>query len=210
MSIFHPFVFPGYRGPDWRPDEERDEEEDYETTQQRSTMRKSYESTSIATTVAASTNQQQASIFGTIKNFLVGEMAQGAGSSSPVPEEKKQEENRKSIKKGDTSIRKSVSFELPPEDLLKSRTSVKLRGSIQYGDDLGEDELQRRIEQEKKLLESKDQILNDMRASHRSIHDLGRKSIRMNSVDMNIDDLDLQKLCKEQVDDIKEIEELHK
>lgn len=37
-----------------------------------------------------------------------------------------------------------------------------------------------------------------------------RKSIKMNDVQMNLDELDLQKLTKEQAQDIQEIEELQK
>ena len=57
------------------------------------------------------------------------------------------------------------------------------------------------------MLESKDSILNDMRQAQLS-HEASRRSIKVNNVDMNLDDLDLNKLHKEQVKDIKEIEDL--
>jgi len=57
------------------------------------------------------------------------------------------------------------------------------------------------------MLESKDSILNDMREAQ-LMHETSQKSIKVNNVDMNLDDLDLNKLTKEQAKDIKEIEDL--
>ena len=55
--------------------------------------------------------------------------------------------------------------------------------------------------------ETKEQILKDMRESQRQV---GRKSIRINNVDVSLADLNLQKLTEEQAKDIKDIEELQK
>ena len=57
------------------------------------------------------------------------------------------------------------------------------------------------------MLESKDSILNDMRQAQ-LMHETSRKSIKVNNVDMNLDEIDLNKLQKEQAKDIKEIEDL--
>ena len=57
------------------------------------------------------------------------------------------------------------------------------------------------------MAETKDQILKDMRESQRQV---GRKSIRINNVDVSLADLNLQKLTEEQAKDIKDIEELQK
>ena len=67
--------------------------------------------------------------------------------------------------------------------------------------------MERRIQEEKEIAETKDQILKDMRESQRQV---GRKSIRINSVDVSLADLNLQKLTEEQAKDIKDIEELQK
>ena len=67
--------------------------------------------------------------------------------------------------------------------------------------------MERRIQEEKEIAETKDQILKDMRESQRQV---GRKSIRINNVDVSLADLNLQKLTEEQAKDIKDIEELQK
>ena len=99
--------------------------------------------------------------------------------------------------------RKSVSFDLPPEDNSRIRASCKGRRSWVVDDD----EAQRRLREEKEIAETKDQILKDMRESQRQV---GRKSIRINNVDVSLADLNLQKLTEEQAKDIKDIEELQK
>jgi hypothetical protein len=46
------------------------------------------------------------------------------------------------------------------------------------------------------MLESKDQVLNDMRQSHYFMQEMSmaRKSIKINNVEINLEELDLKKL----------------
>jgi len=61
------------------------------------------------------------------------------------------------------NARKSVSFDLPPEDKFRQRPSCRSRRSSQ----IDEDEVQRRVREEKEIAETKEQILKDMRESQR-------------------------------------------
>jgi len=69
-----------------------------------------------------------------------------------------------------------------------------------------------RDDYDKRLEESKKQILKDMNESkaqiQKSMASGSRKSIKINDIDINLDDLDMNKLTKEQDKDIKEIERL--
>lgn len=117
--------------------------------------RQSFESPEPAQITPNTESAQPPSMLGTIKNLF--------GYGSPLPEEKNQEGNRRSVKKGE----KTVSFALPSEDLLRNRPSAKSRRSTL----LEEDELKRRMDYEKQMLESKDLVLNDMRESHKSMQE---------------------------------------
>lgn len=57
-------------------------------------------------------------------------------------------------------------------------------------------------------MDEKDRIMNDTRQSHRMKQEnsIGRRSININDVQLKIDDLDIEKLNREQANDIKEIE----
>lgn len=58
------------------------------------------------------------------------------------------------------------------------------------------------------MMDEKDRIMNDTRQSHRMKQEnsIGRRSININDVQLKIDDLDIEKLNREQANDIKEIE----
>jgi len=124
LSIFHPFVYPYYRP----PDAEQEQQEDFEASQQRSTMRYSVEPAATLQAPPDVGKPQAPSMLGAVKNFL--------GYGSPVLEERKQGDNRKTLK--------TVSFELPPEDMLKNR----LKATPGEPDQMEEEELQRRMEYE--------------------------------------------------------------
>lgn len=74
------------------------------------------------------------------------------------------------------------------------------------------EEKRNRDEYDRRLEESKKQILKDMNESkaaiQKSMASGSRKSIKINDIDINLDDLDMNKLTKEQDKDIKEIERL--
>lgn len=75
------------------------------------------------------------------------------------------------------------------------------------------EELKKKLEFEARMLEQKDQVLREMRETQRVIHEQAKekkKQIKINNVEMNLEDLDLRKLTKEQAKDIHEIEELQK
>lgn len=59
--------------------------------------------------------------------------------------------------------------------------------------------LEKKIQQEKLLLDEKDKVMNDTRESHKAKQEnsTGRKSITVNNVEMKVQDFDLDKLLKE-------------
>ena len=72
--------------------------------------------------------------------------------------------------------------------------------------------LQKKLMQEKRLLDEKDKVMNETRESHRLKQEssIGRRSITINDVEFKVEELDIEKLTREQAKDIKEIEELQK
>jgi hypothetical protein len=92
-----------------------------------------------------------------------------------------------------------------------SKGSNKSSQAKRQIDPEGEDK-RNRDDYDKRLEESKKQILKDMNESkaqiQKSMASGSRKSIKINDIDINLDDLDMNKLTKEQDKDIKEIERL--
>jgi len=54
----------------------------------------------------------------------------------------------------------------------------------------------RRLEYERQIKEQKKQVMNDIKNSQLNMS-LGRESIKINDVEMNIKDVDMQKLTRE-------------
>ena len=72
-----------------------------------------------------------------------------------------------------------------------------------------EDEIERRKQYDKQYERSKRQVLKDMKASEANMSlNQERKSVKINNVDVNLDEIDMRQLTKEQNQDIQEIERL--
>ena len=70
-------------------------------------------------------------------------------------------------------------------------------------------ERRRRSDYERQFQQSKKQIMKDMAASQKNMSmNQSRKSVKINNMDIDLDDLDMRKLTKEQKKDIREIERL--
>ena len=175
LSIFHPFVYPHYRAPETIDYEQEAPQPVYEEEyQQRDTMRYSEKPVSALKASKETERPQAPSMIESVKNFL--------GMGPEAAEEKKQEQStRKSFKN------KTVSFDLTPDEQ----------------ESVDDEELKRRMEQEK------NSILSEMSLAQLQ-HESQRKSIKVNNKEINLDDLDLQKLQKEQAKEMKDIEDLQK
>ena len=72
-----------------------------------------------------------------------------------------------------------------------------------------EDEIERKQQYDKQYERSKRQVLKDMKASEANMSlNQERKSVKINNMDVNLDEIDMRQLTKEQNQDIQEIERL--
>ena len=195
MSIFHPFVYPEYRSPilEGSEHEEEEEEGDYDLSNRRDTARKS---------------------FGLNNYYQTPQEREGSNNLEVAGVTQFQEPSATERKKPQGSQRKSVSF--GPDETITMNNTLHQRQSVQSSNkretldsySITESEIQRRLEHEKQILKSKDQLLEDMRVSHVQMSQTAQKQIKINNVQMNLADIDLKKLTEEQAQDIKEIEQL--
>ena len=65
----------------------------------------------------------------------------------------------------------------------------------------------RRLDYERKIQESKKQVIKDMKNSQMNMS-MGRGSVKINDMDVSLQDIDMKKLTIEQTKDMKEIERL--
>jgi len=78
---------------------------------------------------------------------------------------------------------------------------------VKSGKSFEEDEVRRKDNYDKQYEKSKQQVLRDMKNSEKNMS-LNQSKVKINDIDIDLDDLDMKKLTKEQKQDIKEIERL--
>lgn len=78
---------------------------------------------------------------------------------------------------------------------------------MKSGKSFEEDEVRRKDNYDKQYEKSKQQVLRDMKNSEKNMS-LNQSKVKINDIDIDLDDLDMKKLTKEQKQDIKEIERL--
>ena len=76
---------------------------------------------------------------------------------------------------------------------------MRQRKSVTFDESVREAEEAKRFEDEQNMLNRKQKLMEEMRHSHKVMQDKSgsRKSIKMNDVQMNLDELDLHLLTKE-------------